>query len=540
MFHSNQPQVTAAELYRALRTYPVRWLAPAAIVTVAGLIFTLLVHEPMWEAGQALTVREEASLMSDGSGRFTDVENLKHVQETILELATNPTVVTATLREVGPPSARRQTESYPNPLEVAAAQERIQVVPPKGAEFGTTRLFYVRVRDPDPRRAVQLTAALCDQFEQRFQDLRGSKVRDVINELTHAVNLARCDLEQSTAALAEIESSVGTDLGALRMLNESIAGESNLQTTMVELRQELRHAENQREANQQLQRLLDAATDDPSHLVATPHRLLESQPALRQLKEGLIAAQLITSNLLGTRSPAHPQVAAARAAEEEIRGHLHRELEVAIRGLQSEQAVIESQILTLSRRLDEVNQRMLRLAAIRADYGKQVAEVRQQTENLTRAQQELAQARASQAAGESISLITRIDAPRTGPTPAGPGRATLVAAGLVGGLLVGLGLLVLTTPIPLPARTAATTTEPPGRPAAPVVHELSDQRFPAQPPAQARPEPVPSTQSPLAAPSPARGASSRPSGTLTLKEALTRCADRTTPSRESNHVAARN
>jgi succinoglycan biosynthesis transport protein ExoP len=45
-------------------------------------------------------------------------------------------------------------------------------------------------------------------------------------------------------------------------------------------------------------------------------------------------AQLRTAQLLGTMSPIHPQVVAAREAEQEIRRHLRSELTVAIRGVQ--------------------------------------------------------------------------------------------------------------------------------------------------------------------------------------------------------------
>lgn len=537
MLHANQPQAAALHLYQMMRAHPARWLAPTVLIAAAALIFAWFVHEPMWEASQALTVRDETSLLGESSARGGENENLKHTQETILELATSPAVVAATLRQIGPPANRSASDAYPNPLEIDDARKRIKVAPPHGAEFGTTRVFYLRVQDPDPHRAIRLTEAVRDHAERQFQELRGRKARDVIEELSNAVSLARCDLEQSTAALADIESSVGPDLGALRTLNESLSGDNSLQATLVELRQELRQAENQRQGNQQLLHLLIAATQNPAHLVATPHRLLESQPALRQLKEGLIAAQLQSSNLMGTMSNEHPQVAAAQVAETEIRGHLHRELELAIRGLQTEQAVIDSQIATLTQRLTELNQRMQRLAAIRADYGRRVAEVRQQTENLTRAQQELAQARAGLAAGESNSLITRIDTPQTGPTPQGPGRTMLAAAGLVGGLLTGLGLLVLTTPPPTQATCANPSTAEQVQTAR-VAQPFSPQASPPQAAltsATTLPADAPAKSPPWPA-----AAIRRTTGNMTLKEALMRCAEANsetrTPTCEPNHV----
>ena len=45
--------------------------------------------------------------------------------------------------------------------------------------------------------------------------------------------------------------------------------------------------------------LLKQAEADPTALVAAPCRLLDSQPALRRLKDGLVDSQLRTANLQG-------------------------------------------------------------------------------------------------------------------------------------------------------------------------------------------------------------------------------------------------
>ena len=399
-------------------------------------------------------------------------------------------------------------------------------------------MFYLKVQDTDRQRAVHVADVLCEEVEQRFDELRKRKSTDVIAELTKAVELARNELQQATAGLAEIESSVGSDLSELRMLSESMAGDSNLQRTLVEVKQELRQAENACQANQQLLVMLQAAQKDPSHLVATPNRLLESQPALRRLKEGLIDTQLSTSRLLGTMSAEHPQVQASLVAEEEIQGHLHRELEVAIRGLRAEQTLNESLIRALTQKITDLQDRLQRLAAIRANYSNQVAEVRQQTESLTRAQHELTSARGGLAAGQAGSLLTRIDGPQTGPYPAGPGRSVVAASGFAGGLLLGLGILFLTAPTTLATSAIAHTAVPAPTPAVSpaTTHVAAAVAQPVATPVATAPPatvpvaiPQPAVTMPMAAPAllkqPSAAASTtgtHTSSTLTLKDALAR------------------
>jgi len=66
---------------------------------------------------------------------------------------------------------------------------------------------------------------------------------------------------------------------------------------------------------------------------------------------------------------------------------------------------------------------------------------------LTKAQKDLADVRASQAAALSASVITRLDQPDPGNGPVGPSFPVIVAAGLGGGLMLGLGLVFLVAPI---------------------------------------------------------------------------------------------
>src|SRR5262249_13584251 len=58
-------------------------------------------------------------------------------------------------------------------------------------------------------------------------------------------------------------------------------------------------------------------------------------------------------------------------------------------------------------------------------------------------EQQLAEARASSAAARTASVIAAIDTPVAGDSPIGPGKATIVLAGALGGLMLGLGIVFL-------------------------------------------------------------------------------------------------
>jgi len=262
------------------------------------------------------------------------------------------------------------------------------------------------------------------------------------------------DLAESTARLSEIERQVGSDLAELRLLHDATSGESALRRTTAEIQTELRQARAAQKANEQLLELLRLAQAEPDRLVAMPNTLLESQPGLRRLKDGLIDAQLAASQLLGRMSEEHPQVRAAREAQRQIIRDVHDEIANAIRAVEVDLKVNMDRAGLLEQQLAATTARLEKLAALRAPYANQVAETRKRVDLLERAQERLAEARATQATARSSSLIARIDSPETGVRPVGPGRTMLLAIGLVGGLLVGLGVLVLFTDPANPAADA--------------------------------------------------------------------------------------
>lgn len=455
------------EILRILRQYPRRWMVPAVAVAVLAVVYAATYHRS-WEATQALIVRDEAANNADGPGRFRQPEDMKTTQETILELAKSRAVLAAALSEVGPPADAQNPHNWPTADDIAELREVLKISPPKGTEFGTTEIFYVQLKDHDRARAVALVTAVCHQLQDAFQQLRNEKAQGMIAELSRNVALAQADLTAATQRLAELEESVGSDLGELRNLYGSQSSESDLRRKVINIEADLRAIESEQRENDELLALLRSAQQDPTQLVATPSRLLTAQPALNRLKEGLIDAQIRTARLLGEMSEQHPKVRAARNEVSEIGQHIHNELAIAIRGIEAEQRVHDSHATALQDELVDARARLDRLAGLRSEYANRVGEVERRTRLLETAERNLADVRASEAAASTAALINPIDTPDTGHKPQGPGRATILLGGILGGLCTGLGVLFFTVQ---PVQTVAVTQIPvsPSQPqAAPV------------------------------------------------------------------------
>jgi succinoglycan biosynthesis transport protein ExoP len=458
---NNVPVVNLNDLIRTLHQHPRRWMMPMLVLTIVAGLYAL-VRPETWEASQALTVRNDAVNKLDGPGKFRDSGDMKTTQETILEIALSRTVISAALKEVGPPASSCGTTAHgwPTADDVDRVRNSVKVSPPKGAEFGKTEIFYLKVRASDRARSVALASALCDQIEASLQQLRENKAAGLIAELANAMALAEADRQAATERLAAIERQAGGDLGELRFLHQAASGDSDLRRKALEIENELRQAKNAQRDNEELAKLLQAAQDDPGRLLATPNSLLDSQPALKRLKDGLVDAQLRTASLMGTMQPGHPLVQSGKAGEHQISQQVHDELTIATRGVEVNLRLNAGRVADLENQLRNARERLDRLAGLRADYSNLVADVNHRVELLDAARRDLAGARASQAAAQSSSLLSRIDNPDAGSGPVGPSQAMIVLVGLFGGLFTGLGIIVLTLPPVSPAGSTAHEPQP--------------------------------------------------------------------------------
>ena len=468
---------TPLDVVRILKKYKNRWIVPLVVLTVLAAGYAV-VRKPSWQASQALVVRNEAAA-TDGQtiGKFAGVEDMKTVQETIVELAKSRGVLSAALKEVGPADGEPRN-AWPSKADVSDLQDAVALVAPNGAAFGTTEVFYLNVKHQDPQRATALVAAISDQLQTRFGQMRDTKARSMIDEVAKTVALTQHDRDAATERLASFERQIGSDLAELRILHTSPSGSSNLRQTVIQVETELRQVRAADQASRQLLQLLRDAKDDSTHLLATPNRLLDSQPALRRLKDGLVDAQLRTAQLRGTMVDAHPQVQSALDSEQQVRDRLHDEIALAIRGLEVERRLSAQRFATLADRLTKSNTRLADLAAGRAEYANLVSEAAHSSRLHQDAQSNLANARAARAGARSASLISLLDGPQVGDSPQGPSPASIVLLGMVGGLLCGFGFVFLTVQPSRPAPQAvagdgASQVVPISQPAAAPASSLS-------------------------------------------------------------------
>ena len=418
------------------------WVGTAIVFGLFGAGYAV-VSSDIYSARQPLVVRDEATKSYARLGRFASQTELKAAQETILEMTQNPEVVTAALKEIGPSSGTSDA-SWPSNEEVEEiSSSAVNLLAPKGSEFGNTEVVYLEVKSDSPERAAEFCKALFNNLSVQLRKIRRVRANSVIEELGHARDLAKISLDEVSQEMHEIEVQFGTDLGELRNLNDTISGDGTTRRTLEETTRDLNVAELELEKLNTLHALLVAGAKDPQRLLISGGDLLKSQPSLQRLKDGLIDAQLAASQLAGVYTEQNPKRRAAQATEKEIRRRMLQETATAIRSMDSTIRLEQERVDRLRQRKSQFSERLELLAQARTDYSKIDAEVKNRSTQLADAERALSEAKASRSAALSTNLVAELGPPRVSENPIGPTGKVMTIGSTMAGLIFGLGAVFL-------------------------------------------------------------------------------------------------
>lgn len=451
----NAPRITNRQLLQLVSTYwqwRSLWIATTCGFAVLGLIYVLFLKGDTWVASQGLIVRDEANGAVMRLGRFQSQTEMKAAQETVLEMARNTQVLSDALIAVGTEPSwfgwGAAADAKPTISEIdSLAKDGVAVRAPRGAELGTTEVIYLDVMQSSQTRALELNKAVVAALEDRLKQVRQARANGVIAELLAAKEAATANLKKATERLQLMEAEAGADLSDLRGLTDMVGAGSSTRQMLDTIKIELRQAELElRQIRVDLE-MSRESFEDPNQLLMTPSKLVNDSPGLKKLREGLAAASLEASFLKGRFTELHPLVIAAVDTENQIKNQMRQELGNAVATLTKEYEVAMGRVQLLQDQQGNLEDRINKVAQIRAGYANLASEVKARNEQLQEAERELAQAEATRDAALTSSLITRIDQPLIGEKPIGPGRSTILAGTTACGMFFGFGVVFLLSPI---------------------------------------------------------------------------------------------
>lgn len=446
MYSSHPQDVTLSDISRTLWRYRGRCTLTAIAIMLAALAYALVAPQT-WEASQAIVVRDEidSSLGALGIRRYE--EGLKDVQQTLLELALSRAVLINALKLVGPRDISTPKDEWPSERAVEELREATSLVAPKGAEFGKTQYFYLKVKDRQRERAIRLTGAVFTELAKAFGELRAKVADSAIAELKASMELAEANLNQATQRLSEIERNVGVDLVALRMLHQSPTGDTAVYRTLTGALEELRQARAMEGQYNAVLAMLRQGEQNPLVMLAAPRELLDCHPGLARLIQGLSESRLRIAAEASRLTAEHPEMRAVKREESGIADGIRHELSVAIQGVTAARDLAAVRRAAFETQVADLNRRLHRLTEVRAEYSNLVGQVEQRRDLVETYQRNLAQSRAVCNAATISSLLSQIDLPDGGIRPVSPRRTYIGLGGVLAGIFAGCGMVFLTAPI---------------------------------------------------------------------------------------------
>jgi polysaccharide biosynthesis transport protein len=428
-----------------LRSHFYLWMLPTIICSVLAFCYAV-VRPNKWKAVVRVQVRQDSIEEQNKQSSYGLPEEIKKFQETVVQTLRSSRVVEPALTELAE-HFEELTEGYPDKGAIENGIGRVTAAPPKSSEFGKIEYIDITAEEKTPERAEKFAELVLKYLNRELQQIRMIKAKANIIEQEQSLKIAQEDLSRATAKLTTVEKEVGRDLGELRTMTEGASGNSNLRESSNHIKQEIRNLQSKFEEYDQLKQLLSSARQDTNRIIEAPTRLFELQPALKRMREGLVDAQIKAANLLGKMTESHPEVLAARLAEQQVKIELATELDNLIKGLESDKIVSQNQLNLLQQQLADNDKRLSGLANIRTDYNNVFVEVKSCNDKLSEIQKRLGQARAIAAAASKTDLLIKVDEADAGTSPAGPSTKLILAGGLGGGLMLGLGLVFVSVPI---------------------------------------------------------------------------------------------
>ncbi len=418
------------------------WLIgiPVAVCLLAALGY-IVFSEKTWRASQSIIVRDDLLGESFKPGRFNSQESLKNAQETVLYVARQPDVIAPALEKLGP-THNNQASSWINQDRIEGEQSNISVVAPNGAEFGKTEVIVLNVRANTAERAKSYATLLAQQIEHQLQQLRVRQLMSMQAEVEQSLAQSQSRYDDVAGQVRKLESEVGSDLSTLRSMIDNSSVGNEVHRYLEQIRADTRLAQQELESiNKQLELLSSAGSFDST--IPTSNQLLQMQPTLGRLYEGLAQAQLKASIESARYTELHPATQNHLQAVQETRQQIQNELATIQRGLESQRSLAQQKLDRLHQSERNYETRLTELGKRRVEYQVLTTELNKQGENLAKTKSSLSEIQSLTNPQAKLSLLTLVGDPQVDSRPIGLSKSMILLAAFSGGIWIGLGIVIL-------------------------------------------------------------------------------------------------
>ena len=449
--------VSLRELAATLFIYKCTILALALAFGIAATVFSWI--QPMiyqssvqiWAQDQSPGLRGTSQYATDSAAR------VKMVLSNVYEVVYSRQVLESTMERCGvlnPASSEDPVAAQSARDElVSKLGKAIRLEAPKGSDFGTTQIFFIRLKDPDPDRAQALLTALLDSFRQRYEQLSAEQAQHLYRDTTTQVEKSREQLAVAVTAFDEFVRQLEGGMGELNSMGGAPGGDSELRRALATINDRLLPAETDLKLQQALLMQFERLEMDRTPLVDVPASLIRDYPALEQSIRELTGARVQLSSVAARVTIENPEYQTALERLRLLESVFLDEVKRAASAVRKEIAAKTEAVDFMRTEKEQYLARVAELTNRFVEFDGLRQEMTQRRAIVVDAEKRRSDAAHALATAAQETLFATIDGPRTSTKPVSPNRRLNVLIGTLLGLVTGVGLAFLTRQFSLVVRS---------------------------------------------------------------------------------------
>ena len=422
----------------------VLWIAPAILGFVLAAAYAFLLRPETWTARQSFTVRDDTLGQAFKPGRFESQESLQSAQETILEVARRPSVVRNVLEKLGPISGWNGENWITDEL-IEETQDDINFSAPNGAEFGTTEAIVLTAKASSRDRSRKFIELLSEEVIAQVNRVRSLRLASMEQELEQAYNGAAESQQEAMNRLAELDERLTPEFGVINSFNDGRNQNSPAEQEIADIKTELRQKKAELEKAETILLALHRAAESPEDSDLSSS-VLKELTSLDKMYDDLAKFRNDLAIAQGNFRDRYGPVQTLKYAIDIQQKGIRKELSSEISGVQADIAMFNKQIETKANQIETLESRLIELSKYRAEYLSLFAQVRELTDAALRAKTTWRKTKSLAESASSVGLMTPMDVAQVSSRPDGVGKKVFVLAGVLGGLMIGIGLVLLLAP----------------------------------------------------------------------------------------------
>ena len=431
-------------------------IVPAIIGLVLATFYAFLIMPEQWTARQSFLIRDDLSGSAFKPGRFDSEESRKSAQETILEIARRPLVVRSVLKKLGPESFMVGSNWISDEL-IEDTQEVINISAPNGAEFGKTDAIVLTASASSRDRTRKFIEILSEEIISQTNRVRAMRFESMEMETDLAYKAAIQARDEAIDRLNDLDQQLGSDFGFLSIKGSQTAGVDAIKSEILQKQDEL-------EKSEAILGALQQAFNNPETASQLPSEVLVAQPTLEKTMSKLLDLLEELHVAKGRFADKHARVRGIEKSIEFAQQQLYDSLTGEMAGVQAGIGLKKRQIARLNDRIEKIKARLIRFSKSRSKHLALSTQVKQLSETANTAKSAWSEIQSRTKAARMVGLLTPTDVAQVNSRPDGIGKKYAMLAGLIAGLMIGVGLIFAIAPpmktLPTDPSASATASTP--------------------------------------------------------------------------------